>query len=154
MSELSSLTIISINWFSIHNFFDEYHLPKLKNLNLEKTYLEYSLLNHLNVWQRHRGVQSLTVKAIDIDNTHREFSRKIAQLFPTIKKFYFTIGFFADYLVNEISPMMEPFQVWDLEESKVVVHYAKKSSLLVECLKSMAKWKGSNFTENAKLQNY
>lgn len=102
------------------------------------------MTSHLFKWNRHRGVQSLTLDASYTSDSHIEFSNTIVQLFPSVKKFDLTIFLVGDNLAHEINQMMAPFEMWDLDEVHVVAKGATESSLLVEVLKNIANWTGNN----------
>lgn len=126
----------------IHSFFDEDHFPALKTLLFENYIYHAKLSEHLTVWKRHRGVQILDLEMDYNWTMDAEFSEKLVQLFPAVTKFNLLMHVTCDTTSPEIDRMMEPFQLWDLEEIDVLVSRADGSEVLVAVLRNMAMWKG------------
>lgn len=89
MSQLASLTLNPAHLNLSHALFDGKHLPKLNHLELND-YFDVSpdLSTHLDVWGRHEGVVSLSLR-LDHYGLNDAIEGKLVQLFPSVKKLYF-----------------------------------------------------------------
>ncbi|XP_021959158.1 uncharacterized protein LOC110855030 [Folsomia candida] len=142
MSKLVSLTIHPFEECPTLDFFNEIHLPALKILAFRNLFVSSTrLLNHLVMWQRHRGVESLALEFY-LGTAHGEFAASIVQLFPAVKKFDLEIFFVCDRFINGIN-QLAVVQVWDLEQVNLDVDCVDESALIVVILKSLLPWKGS-----------
>lgn len=138
MSNLISLTV-NAEYKHIQDFFDEEHFPKLNNLSLKDQYCGLAdLSTHLDLWKQHRGVQSLALTTRCNYRIMSECGEKVVQLFPAVKKLDLTLIAYGNF-VNDV---MTPLNLWDLEETKLVLWQACLASTVVGVLRDMAIWKG------------
>ncbi|OXA48648.1 hypothetical protein Fcan01_16234 [Folsomia candida] len=116
-----------------------------------------ALANHLKMWQRHRGVESLSVVLQhNGDMQWGGFTDSIVQLFPAVKKFDLKIPSLSMSSSYAVKRMMEPFQIWDLEHVNFDLEEVNKSAVVVEILKNMSLLKGIkrvNFMDVSLTQN-
>lgn len=140
MSKLTTLSIHVTNVYQIRNFFDEDHFPKLKTLSFNNGYLKSSVLSHLKLWWRHRGVASLSL-TINYwsSKEEKEFWDHMVQIFPAVKQFELKM-YDGHYIPMKRS--MESFKTWDLERVKVLMECVSKSSVLTQVLKAVSTLKG------------
>ncbi|XP_021966467.2 uncharacterized protein LOC110861644 [Folsomia candida] len=143
---LSKLTSVSINFvkaYLMEGFFDEEHLPKLKHLDFSHFRCTATdLSSYLNLWKRHRGVESLWLPlGRSCMESGFEFGQKIGKLFPTVKKFDFMMEILDNVNPADVEKMIEPLQKWDLKESHVFVEFVD-TSFLGPVLKSLSALKG------------
>ncbi|XP_035711747.1 uncharacterized protein LOC118437074 isoform X2 [Folsomia candida] len=140
MSKLASLTY-DVGHECLHTkFLNEENLPALKNLSFKNSFASRKLSDRLNMWQRHRGVQSLTLE-LCYKHRQEEFAERIVQLFPNVGKFEMKMNFFAHSSIHEINRVMEQLKMWELEESNVDVDYLGQAALIVIILRNMSLWR-------------
>lgn len=139
MSKLTRLSIHATNVFRIHDFFDETHFPKLKTFRVDNGFWKSSVLSHLNLWRRHRGVASLSVTMNHWGLEEEEFWKQMIHIFPTVKQFELKMH---NIDCIPLKRSMESFKMWDLEGVNVEVNWVKKSYVLIEVLKSVSVMKG------------
>ncbi|XP_035712115.1 uncharacterized protein LOC118437289 [Folsomia candida] len=140
MSKLTRLSIHATNVFRIHDFFDETHFPKLKTFRVDNGFWKSSVLSHLNLWRRHRGVASLSVTMNHWGLEEEEFWKQMIHIFPTVKQFELKMH---NIDCIPLKRSMESFKMWDLEGVNVEVNWVKKSYVLIEVLKSVSVMKDS-----------
>lgn len=87
MSKLTTLFIHDINAYQIFDFFDDDHLPKLKSLSVHHGEGKAPLSSHLNLWRRHKGVQSLALTLNFLASEEEDFAGKMVDVFPAVKEF-------------------------------------------------------------------
>ncbi|XP_035712112.1 uncharacterized protein LOC110855761 [Folsomia candida] len=143
MSKLTTLSIQAINVYRILDFFDEDHFPKLRTLSIQPGIGKSSLITHLNLWEPHRGVQSL---AVTIDSwEEEELEEEMIQIFPTVKEFNLTLKQISS---SPISRSMESFKIWDLDRVNVIVDGVRPSSELIEGLEAaMSRLRGEKIIQ-------
>ncbi|XP_021961474.1 uncharacterized protein LOC110857175 isoform X2 [Folsomia candida] len=137
MSNLTTLTLDAPYEYLIPDFFDVQHLPKLKNLSLRNQEIGglTGLSIHLNLWKRHPGVESLSLKTHGYCMTGDKYGEQIVGLFPTVKK----LELMLNPCENCVKELMESLQLWDLEEAKLVVRCENAASGVVGILRNMAR---------------
>ncbi|OXA46167.1 hypothetical protein Fcan01_18951 [Folsomia candida] len=70
--------------YRIRGFLDQDHFPKLDTVSVNQRIMSSSLSSHLNLWQRHTGVRSVS---LDL-RTLREpdYAGKMVDVFPAVKE--------------------------------------------------------------------
>ncbi|OXA47657.1 uncharacterized protein LOC110855629 [Folsomia candida] len=138
MSNLISLTV-NPGYVYIREFFDEKHIPKLRNLTLRDQYYVFAdLSTHLNFWRQHRGVQFFVLQISGNYRINLQHGEQIVHLFPAVKKLDATVS-----INSNLAPeVMSPFHLWDLEEARLVVRNVCVASEMARVLKHVANWKG------------
>ncbi|XP_035713604.1 uncharacterized protein LOC118438032 [Folsomia candida] len=144
MSKLVSLTIYPPIMYLFQDFFHEDHLPALKSLILTTKYFRSAgFESHLNLWKRHRGVQSIKLQLDSLTQMDANaLGRQIVGLFPSVKKFELISYLGWTNSIQGINQMMTPYQNWNLEEGNVFGDGINASSTFFAVLENMAKWKG------------
>ncbi|XP_021959251.2 uncharacterized protein LOC110855139 [Folsomia candida] len=140
MSKLTSLAIHPFVGYPIPDFFNEIYLPALEKLAFRNLYSATSLPNHLVMWQRHRGV----TLAVELSKNcwQDELAESIIQLFPNVRKFEIQIKFPYNWIsILDINQMMQPFQMWELDQVDVDVESEGNPALTVAILKNVSLWK-------------
>ncbi|OXA44020.1 uncharacterized protein LOC110858026 [Folsomia candida] len=157
MSNLTSLTIHAAKVYEIGDFFNENHFPKLRSFSVRNGFKPSSLLTHVNLWSRHRGVHSLELIMDHYAWEVQEFGGKMIDLFPSVKEFDFRMDltFFTfpcdisvPFLQGEpvwtsaaIYRFMIPFQMWDLKRVNISLRLLD-SALMIDALKAISVLKG------------
>lgn len=146
MSKLVSLTIYPPIMYLFQDFFHEDHLPALKSLILTTKYFRSAgFESHLNLWKRHRGVQSIKLQLDSLTQMDANaLGRQIVGLFPSVKKFELISYLGWTNSIQGINQMMTPYQNWNLEEGNVFGDGINASSTFFAVLENMAKWKGTD----------
>ncbi|OXA46164.1 uncharacterized protein LOC110856641 [Folsomia candida] len=140
LSKLTRLAIPSINIYRIRDFFDHDHLPKLKSVSVNERIMPSSLLCHLNLWQRHTGVRSLSLDLCTLGGT--DYAEEFVDVFPAVKEFHLRAEVSFHTTLSDINEILGPWQKWDLERVKVHVKLFGDFSLLVDILKAVSELKG------------
>ncbi|XP_021959841.2 uncharacterized protein LOC110855744 [Folsomia candida] len=144
MSKLTTLSIHATDGNEILDFFDEDHFPQLKTLHVQDIHEDSSISSFLDLWRRHRGVQSLTLTMnLFEDFEDEEFEEEIVDLFPAVKEFNLVLTDIDFDGIPTLSEITEPFKTWDLERVSVHVDGVSKTSELMDVLKAMSGLKGA-----------
>lgn len=139
MTNLTSLVLNAPSEYLIHNFFDEGHFPKLKNLSFKNYYLGLTQFStHINLWKPHRGVQSFTLTTRSYCQPGDKFGEEIIRLFPTAKKLELRLNP-CNYCVQEF---IESFEPWGLEEIKLIVESENIAAGMAGILRIFASFNG------------